>query len=74
MTELNKQEILKVLEIYRDTLSKKRCAVCVMAIELKGLCEPLLFEHVIALIKQQDKLIEELKITVADLQSSLMPN
>lgn len=72
--ELNKEQILKALEIYRDTLSVKRCAVCVMAIELKGLCEPLLFEHVIALINQQDELIKKLKITVADLQSRLMPN
>ena len=74
MSELDKEQILKVLEIYRDTLSTKRCAVCVMAIELKGACEPLLFEQVIALINQQDELIKKLKNTVADLQSSLMPN
>lgn len=74
MSELNKEQILRALEIYRDTISPSRCAVCVMAIELKGACEPLLFEQVIALIKQQDELIEKLKITVADLQNSLMPN
>lgn len=61
MSELNREQIKQTLKIYADTISPSRCAVCSWAEILKGLCEPLLFEHTISLIEKQDEQIFQLE-------------
>ena len=47
-----REQIIKALKIYEDTISPSRCAVCAYAEMLKGTCEPLLFKETLSLINE----------------------